>query len=89
MMNLRRIGRKIRPMWFLRTKEKALKKKALSPWRRISKDIQEEEHQRFTSLLSKFPKIFINEYLQIRGVDIIKHHIDLKEVNRLPKSFAD
>ena len=45
----------------------------------ISKDIQGEERQRFISLLSEFPKLFINDYSQIRGVDVIKHHINLKE----------
>ena len=45
----------------------------------ISKDIQGEEHQRFISLLSKFPKLLINVYSQIKGEDGIKHHIKLKE----------
>ena len=45
----------------------------------ISKDIQGEERQRFISLISEFPKLFINDYSQIRGVDVIKHHINLKE----------
>ena len=45
----------------------------------ISEDIQGEERQRFISLLSEFPKLFINDYSQIRGVDVIKHHINLKE----------
>ena len=45
----------------------------------ISKDIQGEERQRFVSLLSEFPRLFINDYSQIRGVDVIKHQIKLKE----------
>ena len=45
----------------------------------ISKDIQGEEHQRFISLLFEFPKLFINDYSHIRGVDVIKYHIKLKE----------
>ena len=45
----------------------------------ISKDIQGEPHQRFISFLSEFPKLFINDYSQIRVVDVIKHHIKLKE----------
>ena len=45
----------------------------------ISKDIQVEEHQRFISLLSKFPKLLINVYSQIKGEDGIKHHIKLKK----------
>ena len=56
----------------------------------ISKDVQGEERQRFISLLSEFPKLFINDYSQIRGVDVIKHHINLKEGSvSLRKSFAD
>ena len=45
----------------------------------ISQDIQGEERRRYLSLLSEFPKLFINDYSQIRGVDIIKHQIKLKE----------
>ena len=45
----------------------------------ISKDIQGEERQRFVSLVSEFPRLFINDYSQIRGVDVIKHQIKLKE----------
>ena len=45
----------------------------------ISKDIQGEDRQRFVSLLSEFPRLFINDYSQIRGVDVIKHQIKLKE----------
>ena len=45
----------------------------------ISKDIQGEPHQRFISFLSEFPKLFINDYSHIRGVDVIKYHIKLKE----------
>ena len=42
----------------------------------ISKDIQGEERQRFISLLSEFPKLFINDNSRIRGVDVIKHYIN-------------
>ena len=55
----------------------------------ISKNIQGEQRQRFISLISEFPKFFINDYSRIRVVDVIKHHINLKEVYRLLKSFTD
>ena len=45
----------------------------------ISKDIQGEEDQRFIFLLSKFPKLLIYVYSQIKGEDVIQHHIKLKE----------
>ena len=44
----------------------------------ISKNIR-GEHQRFISLISKFPKLFIIDYSQIRGEDI-KHHIKLEDL---------
>ena len=44
----------------------------------ISNHAHEREDLRFISLLSKFPKLFINDYSQIRG-EGIKHHIKLKE----------
>ena len=43
----------------------------------ISNYIQGEGHLRFISLLSKFPKLFINVYSQVIGEDGIKHHIKL------------
>ena len=45
----------------------------------ISKNIQGKEHQRFISLIFKFPKLFINDYSQIRG-EYIKHHIKLEDL---------
>ena len=42
----------------------------------ISNDIQGEE-LRFISLLSKFPKLLINDYSHIRGEEGIKHRIKL------------
>ena len=45
----------------------------------ISNDIQGEEHLRFISLLSKFPKLLINVNSQIKGENGMKHHIKLKE----------
>ena len=45
----------------------------------ISNHIQGEEHLRFISLLSKIPKVFINNYSHIKGEDGMKHHIKLKE----------
>ena len=44
----------------------------------ISKNIR-GEHQRFISLISKFPKLFIIDYSQRRGEDI-KHHIKLEDL---------
>ena len=45
----------------------------------ISKDVIGEERERFISLLSKFPKLLINVYSQIKREGGIKHHIKLKE----------
>ena len=45
----------------------------------ISNDVLGEEDLRFISLLFKFPKLFINDYSQIRG-EGIKHHIKLEDL---------
>ena len=45
----------------------------------ISNNIQGEEHLRFISFLSKFSKLFINNYSHIKEEDSIKHNIKLKE----------
>ena len=45
----------------------------------VSNSVQGKENLRFISLLSKFPKLLINVYSQIKGEDGIKHHIKLKE----------
>ena len=45
----------------------------------ISNNVHGEEDLRFISLLSKFPKLFINVYSHIRADDGIKHHIKLQE----------
>ena len=45
----------------------------------ISKDLKGQERQQFINLISEFPNLFISDYAHIRGVDVIQHHINLKE----------
>ena len=65
------------------TKEEVIEEKSIITLEEkenmISNDIQVEEYLRFISLLSKFPKLLINVYSQIKGEDGIKHHIKVKE----------
>ena len=49
----------------------------------ISKDLKGQERQQFINLISEFPNLFISDYSHIRGVDVIQHHINLKE-GRIP-----
>ena len=41
--------------------------------------IFKEKSVRFISLLFEFSKLLINDYSQIRGINVINHHINLKE----------
>ena len=47
--------------------------------KKISNDLQGEEHIRFISLSTKFPKLFISSCSKLKGADVMKHHIKLKE----------
>ena len=53
----------------------------------ISNDVQGKEDQRFISLLSKFPKLFIDDYSQIIRREGIKHHVKLKESVRIAQKL--
>ena len=44
-----------------------------------STDIKGEEHLRFISLSTKFTKLSISSCSNIKGVDVMKHHIKVKE----------
>ena len=61
--NSERIGGKVRPMWCLRTKKEALKKKELLPWRRKRRRFPKISKEKSVKGLSnEFPKLFINGY---------------------------
>ena len=45
----------------------------------LGDDLTKEEEESYINMLKRYDGLFINDYSQIKGVDIIQHHIELKE----------
>ncbi|MCO5583550.1 hypothetical protein L7F22_037461 [Adiantum nelumboides] len=44
----------------------------------LAKDLTKEEAEDYINMFKRYPHLFITDYSMIKGVDVIKHHIDLK-----------
>ncbi|MCO5614953.1 hypothetical protein L7F22_069239 [Adiantum nelumboides] len=44
----------------------------------LSKGLTKEEEKDYINMFKRYPNLFITDYLMIKGVDVIQHHIDLK-----------
>ncbi|MCO5577349.1 hypothetical protein L7F22_031178 [Adiantum nelumboides] len=44
----------------------------------LSKNLTQEEKVEYKQMLQKFPNLFVKEYINVRGVDIVQHQIELK-----------
>ncbi|MCO5591571.1 hypothetical protein L7F22_045558 [Adiantum nelumboides] len=44
----------------------------------LSKNLTQEERVEYKQMLQKFPNLFVKEYINVRGVDIVQHQIELK-----------
>ncbi|MCO5602428.1 hypothetical protein L7F22_056560 [Adiantum nelumboides] len=44
----------------------------------LSKDLTKEEEEDYINMFKRYPHLFITNYLMIKGVDAIQHHIGLK-----------
>ena len=45
----------------------------------LAEDLTSEEKESYGALLEKFPKLFVNDYSQMRGAKSVVHEIKLKE----------
>ncbi|MCO5595847.1 hypothetical protein L7F22_049898 [Adiantum nelumboides] len=44
----------------------------------LSKNLTQEERMECKQMLQKFPNLFVKDYINVRGVDIVQHQIELK-----------
>ncbi|MCO5599976.1 hypothetical protein L7F22_054083 [Adiantum nelumboides] len=44
----------------------------------LSKNLTQEERVEYKQMLQKFPNLFVKDYINVRGVDIVQHQIELK-----------
>ncbi|MCO5567827.1 hypothetical protein L7F22_021523 [Adiantum nelumboides] len=44
----------------------------------LSKNLTQEERMEYKQMLQKFPNLFVKDYINVRGVDIVQHQIELK-----------
>ncbi|MCO5567404.1 hypothetical protein L7F22_021094 [Adiantum nelumboides] len=44
----------------------------------LSKTLTQEERVEYKQMLQKFPNLFVKDYINVRGVDIVQHQIELK-----------
>ncbi|MCO5613508.1 hypothetical protein L7F22_067785 [Adiantum nelumboides] len=44
----------------------------------LSKNLTQEERVDYKQMLQKFPNLFVKDYINVRGVDIVQHQIELK-----------
>ncbi|MCO5591661.1 hypothetical protein L7F22_045652 [Adiantum nelumboides] len=48
----------------------------------LSKNLTQEERVEYKQMLQKFPNLFVKDYINVRGVDIVQHQIELKPENQ-------
>ncbi|MCO5569095.1 hypothetical protein L7F22_022802 [Adiantum nelumboides] len=44
----------------------------------LSKTLTQEERVEYKQMLQKFPNLFVKDYINVRGVDIVQHQIEIK-----------